>query len=46
MEFKKFSAGAVKYGNGEKPSLEDIQEPNVNFCDPNLKEILNRPDDD
>ena len=38
MEFKKFSAGMVSYGNGKDPQTK--QEPNVNFCDPNLQHHL------
>lgn len=40
MEFKKFSAGHISYGTGAKPTTE--QEPNVNFHDSNLKDVLSR----
>lgn len=40
MEFKKFSAGYISYGLGSKPPPEEVQEPNVNFFDPNVKRIL------
>ena len=38
MEFKKFSAGPVAYGTGDKP--QDAQEENVNFHDPAVMEDL------
>ena len=38
MEFKKFSAGTVAYGTGQKPEMP--QEENVNFLDPRVEEDL------
>lgn len=38
MEFKKFSAGEHAYGTGGVPDRE--QQPNVNFHDPKLEEVL------
>jgi len=38
MEFKKFTAGKMPYGTGNKPSTP--QESNVNFDDPNLQKDL------
>jgi hypothetical protein len=46
MEFKKFSAGKQSYGLGTKPPADEIQEDNVNFYDPKLKEISSSKHDD
>lgn len=40
MEFKKFSAGKVSYGSNK--AAETVQEPNVNFNDPNLDRVLQK----
>lgn len=42
MEFKKFSAGMVSYGDGKKPIAK--QEPNVNFNDPQFDQDIQSPD--
>ena len=44
MEFKKFSAGKIAYGTGNKPIKK--QEPNVNFDDPRFDQVMRRPDND
>lgn len=44
MEFRKFSAGRIAYGTGEKPDRS--QEPNVNFYDPKLKQVLGQKGQD
>lgn len=46
MEFKKFSAGVIKYGQSEQAPEAVVQQPNVNFYDPRLEEILAKSDDD
>ena len=38
MEFKKFSAGKLAYGTNDKPT--EPQEPNVNFSDIKLNQVL------
>ena len=40
MEFKKFSAGLDSFGTGEMPSVNEPQESNVCFHDPDMMRVL------
>jgi len=41
MEFKKFSAGEISYGDGGKPTKK--QPSNVNFHDPHFRDLMSLP---